>query len=415
MLGIDGVVRIVPEDVDVVIVGGGQAGLCSSAALSVAGREHVVLERGRVAQAWRDRWDGFHLVLPNWSVRLLGKPYDGGDPDGFMAGEEVADYLAGYSSAIAAPILEDVDATDLRADPSGSFRIDTSGGSLRAREVVLATGGYQRPHRPQAVMALAERLPVIDVGQYRNPATLPPGDVLVIGSGQSGCQIAEELHNAGRGVVLSCGRAPWQPRRIGDRDAFAWMIDTPLTEITLADLPSPLARFGANPQASGSGGGHDLNYRTLLAAGVILVGHVAEVDERRVHFAPDLGASVAFGDARYEDLRRVVARKAAAMGVPAPAMPDPPEWSADSPLSADLAGFGSAVNACGYRPDYTSWVHLDGAFDPMGFPLQEDGTSTTMPGLHFMGVHFQRNRLSASLCGVGDDARVLADHVTLAA
>jgi putative flavoprotein involved in K+ transport len=415
MPGIDGVVQIVPEDVDVAIVGAGQAGLCLSAALSAAGREHVVLERGRVAQAWRDRWDGFHLVLPNWSVRLLGKPYTGGDPDGFMARDEVVDYLVDYGGAVAAPVREGVDVTGLTADPGGPFHLDTSGGSLRAREVVLATGGYQRPHRPQAVAALDDRLPVIDSGQYRNPATLPPGDVLVIGSGQTGCQIAEELHNAGRGVVLSCGRAPWLPRRVGDRDVFAWMIGTPLTEMTLADLPSPVARFGANPQASGSGGGHDLNYRTLLAAGVVLVGHLAEVEERRVHFAQDLGASVAFGDARYEDLRRVVARKAAAMGVPAPEMPDPPAWSADSPLSANITDFGSAVNACGYRPDYTSWVHLDGAFDPMGFPLQEDGTSTTVPGLHFMGVHFQRNRVSASLYGVGDDARVLADHAALAA
>src|SRR6476660_2622939 len=210
---------------DTVVVGGGQAGLSVIHELRAAGVPHVVLERDRVGQTWRGRWDSFCLVTPNWSVQLPGHPYDREDPDGFMPRDELVAYLERYAAGFGAPVREGVDVTELQARGDG-FRLDTSDGPLEAQTVVLSTGAYQRPHRPAAAAALPADLLQIDVEDYRNPDELPPGAVLVVGSGQSGCQIAEELHKAGREVLLACGRAGWAPRRIGDHDVFWWLLET---------------------------------------------------------------------------------------------------------------------------------------------------------------------------------------------
>jgi putative flavoprotein involved in K+ transport len=401
----------VVESCDVVIVGAGQAGLSLSNELSRSNREHIVLERGTVGQSWRNRWDGFCLVLPNWTVHLSGQPYAGADPDGFMARDEIVDYLSDYATSFRSPIRENVSVESLDREDDGCFRLRTSTGDIRAREVVLATGGYQKPYRPAGVRELPSSLQVIDAPGYSNPGALPPGKVLVIGSGQTGCQIAEEIHQAGREVVLACGRAPWQPRRVGDHDVIFWFIGTPFMDMTLADLPSPMARLGANPQTTGRDGGHDLHYRTLQAMGVTLTGHLVGSEDGQAHFASDLADSVAFGDARYNDIRDLVRRSAADKGLPAPEMPPAPSFVADAPGSVDLADFGAAIFTTGFRPDYASWVRLPEAFDGMGFPIQRDGSSTVIPGLHFMGVHFQRKRSSATLFGVGEDAGVLGKHM----
>jgi putative flavoprotein involved in K+ transport len=170
-------------------------------------------------------------------------------------------------------------------------------------------------------------------------------------------------------------------------------------------------RLGANPQASGGRGGHDLHYRTLHASGVTLLGHFLGVEEGTAHFAPDLAESVAFGDARYADICGLIRKTCDARGVDAPGMPPPPPFTADPPERLDLTGFGAVIFTSGYRPDYASWVDFPGAFDDLGFPIQEDGSSTVVPGLHFMGVHFQRTRKSATFLGVADDAAVLAETI----
>jgi cation diffusion facilitator CzcD-associated flavoprotein CzcO len=200
-------------------VGAGQAGLAASRELTREGINHVVLERGRVGQTWRDRWDSFRLVTPNWSVRLPGHHYDGSDPDGFMARDEIVSYIERYARACGAPVRENVEVKTIeRGTP---FILRTSSGDLDAETVVLATGAYQRPHRPAAAATLPSGLLQLDVDEYRNEKALPPGRVLIIGSGQSGCQIAEELHEAGREVFLACGRAPWGPRRLGGREGHS--------------------------------------------------------------------------------------------------------------------------------------------------------------------------------------------------
>ncbi len=397
---------------DIVVVGAGQAGLSLSYELTNAHKEHVVIERGKVGQSWRGRWDSFCLVLPNWAIQLAGQSYAGPDPDGFMRRDEFVRYLKAYAESFGAPVREGVSVNFLQASEDGGFVLGTSSGDVRAREVVVATGGYQKPYRPAAVDQLPKRILVLDVEGYTNPSALPPGKVLVVGSGLSGCQIAEELHLANRDVYLSCGRAPWAPRRIGGRDVAFWAVETSFLAMTMADLPGPQARLAGNILFTGRDGGHDLNLRTLQALGVNLVGHFVGVKEGRARFADDLLDSVAYGDARYTDLRRLIVKCAEAKGYPVPDMPMPPPFSANPPEGVDLSDFGAAIITCGFRPDYKSWIRLPEAFDEMGFPIQVDGSSTVVPGLHFMGVHFQRNRASATLLGVGEDAKILARTMT---
>jgi putative flavoprotein involved in K+ transport len=399
------------ERYEVVVVGAGQAGLSISHELTHAGVDHVVLERTRVAATWGSRWDSFCLVTPNWMVNLPGQPYAGNDPGGFMPRDELVAYFRAYTESFNAPIREGVQVTELVLRDDGGFLLRTSAGDFEAREVVIASGGYQKPFRPAGAADLPPGLHVIDVEQYTNPGALPEGRVLVMGSGQTGCQLAEELFEAGRETFLACGRAPWVYRRIEDRDTMDILArETPFMEMSLAMLPSPMARLGANPQASGHGGGHDLNYRTLQALGVTLTGRFTGADGQTAHFADDLGESVAFGDARYLDLCGLINTSFAARGVAPPQLPPPPPFQADAPSSLDLSDFGAVIFTSGFRPDY-SWVKAPGAFDETGFPVQVDGSSTVVPGLHFMGVHFQRKRKSATLFGVAEDATVLAERM----
>jgi putative flavoprotein involved in K+ transport len=398
----------VTETHDVIIVGAGQAGLCVSHELGRAGREHVVLERGKVGQSWRDRWDSFCLVLPNWTIRLSGQPYAGPDSDGFMGRDDFVRYLCAYAESFHAPVREGVTVRSLEADGDGRFLVETSAGDMTANEVVVASGGYQKPNRPSGVEQLPKSILVVDVEQYANPKALPSGKVLIVGNGQSGCQIAEDLSLAGRDVYLACGRASWLPRRVGGLDTIAWLADTPFMNMTLQDLPSPRARLNANPQLSGRDGGHDLNYRALQTMGVTLLGHFLGVKDGRALFAGDLAESVAFGDARYNEACEIIRRAAMERGLGVPALPIPPPFRANPPASLDLGDFGAAIISSGFRPDYARWIRFPEAFDDMGFPVQRDGSSTVVPGLHFIGVHFQRRRGSATLLGVGEDAEVLA-------
>ncbi len=394
--------------VDVVVVGAGQAGLAVSYELTAAGVEHVVLERGLVGQSWRDRWDSFCLVTPNATIELPGGRYRGDDPNGFLRKEELVGHFEGWASSFAAPVREGVAVASLELVDGHAFRLRTSEGVFEARSVVVCTGAYQRPFRSAVVApgSLAE----LDAGDYKNEAALPPGKVLVVGSGQTGCQLAEELNDAGRDVVLSCGRAPWAPRRPGGRDVILWLIDAGFYDQPVADLPSPQARLVANVQATGRGGGHDLNIRTLREAGVTLAGRLLGTEDGRLHFASDLADSVGFGDARYAELRRLILDHCAQADLDPPELADAAPFDSAAPQRLDLDDFGVIIHTSGFRPGYRTWIHVD-AFDDMGFPLQVDGASPTVPGLYFCGVHFLRKRKSSLLMGVGEDAAIVAEAI----
>lgn len=396
------------ESFEVVVVGAGQAGLATSYELTRAGVSHVVLERGRIAETWRGRWDSFCLVTPNWTVQLPGGAYDSDEPDGFMPRDEIVAFFERYAAA--APVRTGVDVTSLSPSPEG-FVLETSDGGIRARSVVVATGAYQRPHRPDAARSVPADLLALDADDYLNEPGLPDGEVLVVGSGQTGCQIAEELAEAGRTVFLSCGRAPWAPRRIGDRDLLWWLIETGFMDMPVDSLPEPTARLAANVLGSGRDGGHDLHLRTLWTTGVTLLGHLVGADETRAHFAPDLQQSIAWGDDRYRQLRQLVYALARERSLPLPELPDPEPFDAESPESVALAGLGAVVFAGGFRPDYESWIHVSGVVDELGFPVHADCMSLSAPGLFFVGVHFLRKRKSSLLLGVGEDAGLVAEAI----
>ena len=393
---------------NVVIVGAGQAGLATSRELTKRGVEHVVLERGRIGQTWRDRWDSFCLVTPNWSVQLPDSHYDGPDPDGYMLRDEIVEYLEGYAAE--APVRENVSVNSIE-HVDREFVLQTSDGELRAASVVLATGAYQRPHRPPAADTLPSDLFQVDTEGYRNEQALPPGRVLVVGSAQSGCQIAEELHEAGRDVVLACGRAAWAPRRIGGRDLVWWLIETGHVEAPVESLPSPEARLFGNIVATGHGGGHDLHLRTLQAQGVVLAGHFLGAADGRVQFAPDLAETAASSDERHTQFMNLVRGLVAERGLEDPGIDEPEAFNADAPEELELADFGAVVFTSGFRPDYMSWLPWPDAFDELGFPIHVDGASTVVPGLYFVGVHFLRKRKSSLLYGVGEDAGLVAERI----
>lgn len=398
------------EKFDVVIVGAGQAGLAVSHELGATGINHVILERGRIGEAWRRRWDSFCFVTPNWTVRLPGHTYKGPDPDGFMPRDEIVGMLEKYASGFEAPVRERVAVVAVEAPSAGEFVLRTTAEDIRSRALVLATGAFQNAYRPPVFETLPPGLLRLDSDQYRNERSLPPGRVFIIGSGQSGAQIAEELRDAGREVVLSCGKAPWVPRRLAGRDIVWWLLEAGFFDQPVEALPSPAARLGANPLVTGHGGGRNLNLRTLRAKGVTLTGRFLGAQDNVARFAPDLGASVAAGDQGYRDLMRTVDARATALGIPLQ-IDETGRFDAGAPESVNLSGFGAAIFAAGFRPGYRSWVPWPQAFDEYGFPLQKDGASLTVPGLYFAGVHFLRTRKSSLMLGAGEDAAVIGRRV----
>jgi cation diffusion facilitator CzcD-associated flavoprotein CzcO len=390
---------------DVVVVGAGQAGLAVSHALAARDVDHVVLEGDRVASAWKHRWESFTLVTPNWTLALPDAPYAGDDPEGHVSRDEIVDYLESYAAVHAGEIRVCVRVDRIAPGPDGRFVLETSEGPVTCAQVVICTGAYRLPHRSPFAGSLPAHVTVLDTTSYRNPGELPNAGVLVVGSGQTGVQLAEEMQASGRPVTLACGRAPWLPRRVAGKDIFTWLARTSYFETRVADLPHPQWRLVANVQTTGAGGGHDLHFRVLQQKGVTLAGRLTGVHDGRATFADDLADSVAFGDTWYAALRALLA---AELGPDAPSLPEPEPFVAAAPTVLDLTGVGTVIMSSGFRPDHARWVRFP-VFDELGFPIVGDDLSTAVPGLFFCGVHFLRNRRSSLLWGVGDDAAVVAD------
>jgi putative flavoprotein involved in K+ transport len=391
-----------------VVIGGGQAGLAVSHELGRFGVDHVVLEGDRVAHSWRNRWDSFTLVTPNWTLSLPDAEYDGDDPEGHVHRDEIVAYLQDFAGRHAGPIHEGTAVSVLEPGRSTPFLLQTAAGGVEADTVVVCTGAFQRPHLPMVAESFPSSVEVMASTSYRRPEDLPDGRVLVVGSGQTGIQLSEELHLAGRDVVLACGRAPWMPRRAGGLDLVTWLERTTFFDQPLSALPSPAARLLANAQATGARGGHDMHYRVLQRLGVTLAGRLNGVSDSSALFADDLSESVAFGDARYDELRAILHEQ---LGSEAPDLPEPDPFVADPPREVDLSGFGVVIFTAGFRPDYAGWVKFPMVFDAFGFPIVDEDLRTGVPGLYFCGVHFLRNRRSSLLWGAGQDARIVAESI----
>ncbi len=402
------------EKVDTLVVGGGQAGVAMSEHLSKYGVAHLVLERGRIAERWRsERWDSLVANGPAWHEHFPGMEFADANPDSFIGKEEIADYFVAYAKMIAAPIRCGVEVKEVRRNIGRpGFHVETSNGVIEAKNVVAATGPFQRPVMPKLVPADAG-LMQIHSNSYRNPGQLPEGAVLVVGSGSSGAQIADELARAGRRVFLSVGPHERPPRSYRGREfCFWWGV------FGTWDLETPAP--GAKPAAvalSGARGGETVDFRRLVTQGTTLVGRTESYRDGVITFAPDLAQNIARGDASLmaflDDADAYVARN----GLDLPEEPDarklgPNPECVDNPiLELDLAkaGLTSIIWATGYSRDY-SWLKVD-TFDEKGRPKHSRGVSAE-PGIYFLGLPWQSRKASIFICGVWHDAKYLADHIS---
>ena len=404
---------------EVIIIGAGQAGLSTSRFLSGHGVDHVVLERGVLGDSWSDRrWDSFSLVTPNWTIRLPGAEYEGPDPDGFMLRDDFVAYLERWADGFRCPVRTGVEATRLGHGRNGRLRVETSVGPLEARAVVVATGTMQRPRRPRIAQRLSPRVEQLDAESYRNPESLAPGAVLVIGSGQTGGQIVDELQDSGRRVLLSVGGAGRVPRRYRGRDCVAWLAALGFFDRTPDMLDSPAQRFRAEVQASGRDGGRTISLHKFRRDGVRLLGKLAAVDGATAYFADDLRDNVENAD-RFslkfrEGVDALVEREG--IDVPPPTTeelegePADGVWSDRHVSSIDLEdeNVTTVVWATGFSYDF-SWIDFP-VCDGMGYPVTDRG-ATAVPGLYFMGLNWMVKRKSGLLLGVGEDARHVCAHV----
>jgi putative flavoprotein involved in K+ transport len=403
-----------PSHASVVVIGGGQAGLAMSYQLRQNGIDHVILEKHQIAHSWKtQRWDAFCLVTPNWQCRLPGFPYQGSEPYGFMLRDEIVDYVESYARQISAPVREGVAVTRLRQTAGGGFALETSAGDMTADAVVLAVSGYHVPNVPRMSDGLDGSVMQLHSSAYRNPGQLPPGDVLVIGTGQSGCQIAEDLHLAGRSVHLAVGSAPRCPRVYRGRDAVEWLDD-----LGQYDLPvdqhglKEKVRKNANHYLTGRDGGRDIDLRKFALEGMRLYGRLKDIQNGRFEFADDLAKNLDNADRVYNGICGLIDDHIARNAIAAAASPHyQPVWQPPPPvtmLDPAAAGINSVIWTTGFRSDW-SWVELP-VFDGAGYPTHWRGV-TSMDGVYVLGLPWLYTWGSGRFVGVGRDADYVSSHI----
>ncbi len=404
-----------PGHYSVVVVGGGQAGLSVSYYLKKRGLDHVVLEKARIAEAWRsERWDSFCLVTPNWQCRLPDFPYSGPDPDGFMKKDEIVDYVEAFARSFDPPVRQGVEVYAVRKNHLlGSFELSTSEGEYTADEVVIAVGSFHKPRVPSGAHTIPPDVLQLHSSEYQNPEALPPGAVLVAGSGQSGCQIAEDLHLAGREVHLCLGDAPRSPRMYRGRDVVAWLDDFGYYDTPIDAHPDvDMVRNKTNHYLTGRDGGREIDLRRFALEGMNLYGFLTDVQAGVFRFAPDLKERLDAADDVYRGICRLIDEFIAKNGIEAPEAPAyGPCWEPQvSPTSLDLraAGITSVVWCIGFHHDF-AFVKLP-VFDARGYPRYVRGV-TREPGLYFLGLSWLYTWGSARFSGVARDAEHIASHI----
>ena len=397
---------------DTVVIGGGQSGLAMSYHLSRLGRDHVILERARIAERWRsERWDSLRFQLPNWSIGLPGLAYDGVEPDAFSHNRDIVAFLERYAGHIAAPVRTSVSVIRMRQTGAG-FHLETTDGAIMAHNVVVATGPFHRPLIPDTAARLAARIAQLPAAAYRNPDALPAGAVLVVGSGASGCQIADELLAAGRKVFLSVSPHRRAPRRYRDRDFFWWLSTLGRLEVTIDSFPA--RRPPKTTVITGIDGGYDVDVRRFVADGGVALGRFRGADGERLFFDDDAEAILADADSSCSDF---VEAAESYVSMTSPELPAPCPASTLRrqgtivplpELDAAADDIGAVIWATGYGYDY-GWLEID-ILDPSGAPRQERGI-TACPGLYFLGLNWMHTVTSGLLCGVGADAEFVSRHL----
>ncbi len=401
----------------VVVIGAGQAGLSMSWHLTQSGIDHVVLERDSIGHDWRDRrWDNFTLVTPNWQCDLPGFPYDRGDPHGFMTRDEVHRFVVDYAESFGPPVREGVAVTGLHQAQAGGFDVDTTTGGLHAAQVVVATGGYQKPRLPRLADRLSADVFQLHSADYRGRHQLPDGGVLIVGSGQSGAQIAEDLHLEGRPVHLVTGTAPRCARFYRGRDCVAWLSEMGTYDVPIEAQTGGIAkRENTNHYMTGRGGGRDIDLRAFAREGMSLYGRLVGVDESALAFAPTLERNLDSADAVAEGIKDLIDAYVEREGIDAPREDRyVPVWRPPSePTSLDLraAGITSVIWCVGFATDY-SWLRAS-VFDGEGHVCHRRGV-TAVPGLYFLGLPWLHTWGSGRFASVGRDAEHLHGQIITA-
>jgi putative flavoprotein involved in K+ transport len=405
-----------PERIETIIIGGGQAGLAMSYHLTRVGQPHVVLERARVAERWQsERWDSLAFQFTNSMLRLPGHVYSGTAPDSFMAREGVARFIADYAVKIAAPLRCGVAVTSVRPTDHGRFVVQAGQHTMETANVVVATGPYQLPSVPPCSGSFPRATYQITANRYSRPSDLPPGRVLVVGSGGSGCQIAEDLRDGGREVFYAIRQHRRWPRRYRRRDIGWWIEETGMTDITGDRMPPEWRNFKA-PLITGVRGGYTVDLRQIAREGVTLLGSLLDVSDGRLRIAGDLNANLKGGDDAFVQFVRTIDDFIEGKGIEVPAEDGFDPYLRQTPRALpevntlDLrdAKITTVIWATGYRYDF-GWIDCP-VFDGQGKPEQRRGV-TAAPGLYFLGLPRMHKVKSSFLWGVGEDAEYLANHI----
>jgi putative flavoprotein involved in K+ transport len=409
---------------DVVVIGGGQAGLGVGYYLRKAGRKFVIFERGRVGETWRSqRWDSFAVNTPNWVNGLPGDPYQGDEPDGFYERDELVDYFEGYAAEFELPVTEGVTVTSVDADGDG-FRVtyeDADGVVDRATaaNIVVASGIMQAPKIPRVRERFPESLLQLHASDYRSPETLPPGAVVVIGGGQSGCQISVDLIHSGRDVYLCTSKVGRLRRRYRQRDVVEWGEDMGFWSVPVGELPDPAIEFAAQPQVSGVGRyGGTLSLQSMARDGIQLMGRLSDVEEGVLRTDDSLAEHIAFADERSAEFTKMIEDWISSNGVGVEPIEDDPNDEPATPEVADSgiteldlveADVGSVIWCTGFTADF-DWIHAR-VTDENGHPIHKRGISP-VPGIYFLGFPWLHSRKSGIIHGIDEDANFIVEAIT---
>ena len=401
--------------VDAIVVGAGHSGLAMSRALAAHGVEHVVLERGEVANSWRhERWDSLRLLTPNWQTRLPGYRYAGADPDGYMTSAEVVEFIDGYAKLAGAPVRTGTTVTKARA-VDGGYVVETDRGAWRCRAAVLASGAHELPVVPDVAARLPSGIRTLTAKEYRNPAELDPGRVLVVGASATGLQLADELRRSGRPVTIAVGEHIRMPRTYRGRDIQWWLDAVGILDERYDEVDDIVrARRVPSPQLVGSPERRTLDVNALRELGVDVVGRLVGIDGSRLQFSGSLANHCAMADLKLnrllERIDRWVDEHRVGDLVAAPERFAPTRVEARPRLRLDTAKepIATLIWATGFRPDY-SWLEAP-TLDARG-RLRHDGGIAAAPGLYTLGLTFMRRRKSSYMHGAEDDVRDVSEHL----
>ena len=400
----------------VIVVGGGQAGLSMSYCLKEKGIDHLVFEKNRIGHSWRSkRWDSFCLVTPNWQCQLPGYPYQGDDPHGFMPKDKIVEYIEDYAAAFNPPVKEGVAVSKVcKTNAEGRFEVTTSIGDYTADQIVIATGGYHTPAVPKIAEQLPDTIVQLHSSQYKNPHLLPEGDVLVVGTGQSGCQIAEDLHLVDKQVHLCVGGAPRSPRLYRGKDVVEWLdqmgyYDRPIDKHPQKDN----VRLKTNHYLTGRDGGHEIDLRRFALEGMKLYGRLKNIRGNYLEFQGDLKQNLDQADEVAQSIKKTIDEFIEKNHIQAPTEPPyKPVWEPDEEvlqLDYKRVKIGTVIWCIGYEIDF-SWIEIS-VFDARGYPDHERGVSGVQ-GLYFLGLPWLYTWGSGRFSGIARDAGYLADYIS---